>query len=129
MAEKHKGFGNPDVFFGTTRISDSRWVTFTVTTKGKQFIDEITRLTHSGEGSGGLLTLRDSPWVISLSIFDQPEVLSQPPGTYVWWGYGLYPEHKGAWIKKPMYQCSGEEILEELSTASPIERQRSSGRS
>jgi oleate hydratase len=114
LAEKHKAFGNPDAFFGTPRISDSRWVTFTVTAKEKQFIEEITRLTHSGEGSGGLLTLKDSPWVISLSIFDQPEALSQPPGTYVWWGYGLYPEREGAWVKKPMYQCSGDDILEEL---------------
>jgi oleate hydratase len=114
LAEKHKGFGNPDVFFGTPRIADSRWVTFTVTTTGKQFLDEITNLTHSGPGSGGLLTLKDSPWVISLSIFDQPEVLSQPPGTSVWWGYGLFPEKTGKFVNKPMHQCTGREILSEL---------------
>ena len=79
----HKGFGNPDVFFGDDRIADSRWVTFTVTTTGTEFLDEITNLTHSGTGSGGLLTLKDSNWVISLSIFEQPEVLSQPPGAFV----------------------------------------------
>jgi oleate hydratase len=114
LAETHKGFGNPDVFFGTPRIADSRWVTFTVTTTGKQFLDEITNLTHSGPGSGGLLTLKDSPWVISLSIFDQPEVLSQPPGTSVWWGYGLFPEKTGKFVNKPMHQCTGREILSEL---------------
>jgi oleate hydratase len=114
LAAKHKGFGNPDAFFGTPRIADSRWVTFTVTAKGKEFLDQITNLTHSGQGSGGLLTLKDSNWVISLSIFDQPEVLDQPPGTFVWWGYGLYPERNGNWHDKPMHQCSGEEILREL---------------
>ena len=114
LAEKHKGFGNPDVFFGTPRIANSRWVTFTVTTTGKEFLDEITNLTHSGAGSGGLLTLKDSPWVISLSIFDQPEVLSQPPGTSVWWGYGLFPEKTGKFVNKPMHQCTGREILSEL---------------
>jgi oleate hydratase len=114
LAERHKGFGNPDVFFGTPRIADSRWVTFTVTTTGKQFLEEITNLTHSGAGSGGLLTLKDSPWVISLSIFDQPEVLSQPPGTSVWWGYGLFPEKTGKFVNKPMHQCTGREILSEL---------------
>ena len=114
LAEKHKGFGNPDAFFGDDRIPDLRWVTFTVTTTGKEFIDEITNLTHSGPGSGGLLTLKDSPWVISLSIFEQPEVLDQPPGTSVWWGYGLFPERKGKWVTKPMYQCTGREILTEL---------------
>ena len=114
MAGKHKGFGNPDAFFGDDRIADSRWVTFTVTTTGSEFLDEITNLTHSGPGSGGLLTLKNSNWVISLSIFEQPEVLSQPPGTFVWWGYGLLPEKEGNLYPKPMYQCTGEEILREL---------------
>jgi oleate hydratase len=114
LAGKHKGFGNPDAFFGDPRIADSRWVTFTVTTTGTEFLDEITNLTHSGTGSGGLLTLQDSNWIISLSIFEQPEVLSQPPGTSVWWGYGLYPERIGNWVKKPMYECTGREILTEL---------------
>jgi oleate hydratase len=114
LAEKRQGFGNPDAFFGDDRIADSRWVTFTVTTTGKEFLDEITNLTHSGPGSGGLLTLKDSPWVISLSVFAQPEVLDQPPGTSVWWGYGLFPERTGKWVNKPMQQCAGREILTEL---------------
>ena len=59
LAGKHKGFGNPDAFFGDDRIADLRWVTFTVTTTGTQFLDEITNLTHSNPGSGGLLTLKD----------------------------------------------------------------------
>jgi oleate hydratase len=112
--ERPGSFGNPDVFFGDDKIADSRWVTFTVTTTGKEFLDEIINLTHSGTGSGGLLTLKDSPWVISLSIFEQPEILSQPPGTWVWWGYGLFPEEKGKFITKRMYECTGREILSEL---------------
>ena len=59
LAAKHKGFGDPSVFFGDDKILDSRWVTFTVTTKRKEFLDEIINLTGSGTGSGGLLTLRD----------------------------------------------------------------------
>ena len=114
LAGAHKGFGNPDAFFGAPRIDDSCWVTFTVTTTGTEFLDEMTALTRSDPGSGGLLTLRDSSWVISLSIFEQPEVLSQPPGTSVWWGYGLLPNRHGDYVKKPMHQCSGQEILSEL---------------
>jgi oleate hydratase len=102
------------VFFGDDKILDSRWVTFTVTTKRQEFLDEIINLTGSGTGSGGLLTLKDSPWVISLSIFEQPEILDQPPGTYVWWGYGLHPENEGALKQKPMNLCTGEEILREV---------------
>lgn len=114
LAEEHKGFGNPDAFFGAARIADSVWVTFTVTTTSTQFIDQMTRLTRSDPGSGGLLTLKDSGWVLSFSIFHQPEVLDQPQGTYVWWGYGLYPERVGNFVKKRMDQCTGEEILGEL---------------
>jgi oleate hydratase len=114
LAGKDKRFGNPDAFFGDPLIKDSRWVTFTVTTTGAEFLDEITNLTHSGTGSGGLLTLQDSNWIISLSIFEQPEVLEQPPGTSVWWGYGLYPERKGNYVQKLMYECTGREILTEI---------------
>ncbi len=114
LAKEHKGFGNPDAFFGDDRIADSRWVTFTVTTTGKEFLDQMTMLTRSDPGSGGLLTLKGSNWVLSLSIFLQPEILDQPLGTSVWWGYGLYPERKGNYFDKPMYQCTGEEILTEL---------------
>jgi oleate hydratase len=89
-------------------------VTFTVTTTGREFLDQMTMLTRSDPGSGGLLTLKDSNWVLSLSIFDQPEVLSQPPGTSVWWGYGLYPDRNGAFVNKRMDQCTGAEILKEL---------------
>ena len=114
LADAHKGFGNPDAFFGTPRIADSRWVTFTVTTTGTEFLDEMTTLTRSDPGSGGLLTLKDSNWVISLSIFYQPEILDQPLGTSVWWGYGLLPDREGNYVKKCMDQCTGREILTEL---------------
>jgi len=114
LAQGRKEFGNPDAFFGAPRIADSLWVTLTVTTTSTDFIDQMTRLTGSEPGSGGLVTLKDSGWVLSLSIFHQPEVLDQPKGTFVWWGYGLYPERKGDYVTKRMDQCTGAEILEEV---------------
>jgi oleate hydratase len=114
LAEGRKEFGNPNAFFGAGRVADSRWVTFTVTTTGAEFIDQMTRLTRCDPGSGGLLTLKDSGWVLSLSIFLQPEIVDQPQGASVWWGYGLYPERLGTYVKKRMDQCTGREILEEL---------------
>ena len=83
LAQGRKEFGNPDAFFGAPRIADSRWVMLTVTTTGTEFIDQMTKLTGSEPGSGGLLTLKDSGWVLSLSIFHQPEILDQPKGTFV----------------------------------------------
>jgi len=113
LAEGRTGLGNPDAFFGARRISDSRWVTFTVTTTGTEFVDQMTALTGSEPGSGGLLTLKDSGWVLSLTIFEQPEVVDQAKGATVWWGYGLYPERNGDFVKKRMDQCTGAEVLEE----------------
>ena len=80
LAQGRTDFGNPDAFFGAARISDSRWVTFTVTDTGTEFINQIAALTGSESGRGGLVTLKDSGWVLSLSIFHQPEIIGQPPG-------------------------------------------------
>jgi len=114
LAQGRTALGNPDVFFGAASVPDSRWVTFTVTTEGTDFINQMTKLTGSAPGSGGLVTLKDSGWRVSLSIFHQPEVVDQPPGTYLWWGYGLYPERKGDFVLKRMDECTGAEILEEV---------------
>ncbi|HEY1452559.1 MAG TPA: oleate hydratase [Roseiarcus sp.] len=115
LAQGRRDFGNPDKYFGAPRIGDSQWVTFTVTTTGGEFVERTTKLLGGVEpGCGGLQTLRDSGWVISFSIFHQPEVLGQPKGTHVWWGYGLHPERKGTFVQKSMDQCTGAEILEEV---------------
>jgi oleate hydratase len=114
LAQSRTDFGNPGVFFGPARIPDSLWVTFTVTDTGTDFVEQITALTGSESGRGGLVTLKDSPWVLSLSVFHQPEIIDQPSGTNIWWGYGLYPDEIGEFVKKGMAQCSGAEILEEV---------------
>jgi oleate hydratase len=114
LAQGRQDFGNPAVFFDAAKAPDRRWVTFTVTTTGTEFIDAMTKLTGNQPGTGGLVTLKDSGWLLSLSIFLQPEILNQPKDTYVWWGYGLYPERRGAYVPKRMAECSGAEILEEV---------------
>jgi oleate hydratase len=113
LAKGRPEFGKPDAFFGDARIPLSRWVTFTVTDTGKEFIAQMSALTGSEPGRGGLVTLKDSGWVLSLSLFHQPEIIDQPRGTTVWWGYGLYPDRDGDFVRKPMDQCTGAEILEE----------------
>ncbi|MGB8292705.1 oleate hydratase [Rhizobium ruizarguesonis] len=114
LAEGSAAFGRPDVFFGENRVSDSHWVTFTVTTTGTEFIDEMFALTSSEAGRGGLVSLIGSNWMLSLSIFHQPEIIGQPEGTHLWWGYGLFPERMGNFINKRMDECTGAEILEEV---------------
>jgi oleate hydratase len=113
LAEGRPQFGKPDAFFGADKIALSRWVTFTVTDMGNEFVTRISSLTDSTPGRGGLVTLKDSGWVLSFSIFHQPEIIGQPEGTTVWWGYGLYPERIGTFVRKRMDECTGAEILEE----------------
>jgi oleate hydratase len=114
LAHGRTGFGDPDVFFETTRVPDTEWVTFTVTTTGREFFDQMTALTGSEPGSGGLVTLKDSSWLLTLSIFHQPEVMAQPSGTRLWWGFLLYPGRSGDFVKKAGNACNGAEILEEV---------------
>src|SRR6476469_10015605 len=123
LAQGRSDFGNPDVFFGAARIPDSLWVTFTVTDTGSEFVNQIAALTGSEAGRGGLVTLKDSGWVLSLSVFHQPEIIGQPKGTTVWWGYGLYPERNGDFVRKPMTACTGAEILEETLRQLRFDRQ------
>ena len=56
----------------------------------------------------------ESQWLLTLSIFKQPFYVGQPEGVSVWWGYGLYHDKVGDYVKKPMKECTGKEILEEV---------------
>src|SRR5215471_13252591 len=60
LAEGRSEFGRPDAFFGEGRIPLSRWVTFTVTDTGTEFIDQVSALTGSEPGRGGLVTLKST---------------------------------------------------------------------
>ena len=114
LAAAHQGLGDPDAFFDPSRVGDTRWVMFTVTTSSTVFQDLLAALTTSPSGTGGIVTLKDLPWLISLTVFHQPEVVDQSDDIWVWWGYGLHPEQNGATFGKPMNQCTGAEILEEV---------------
>src|SRR4029077_17241986 len=69
LAKGRTEFGRPEGFFDEAKAADRRWVGFTVTTTGTEFVDEMTKLTSSEPGSGGLVTLKDSGWMLSFSIF------------------------------------------------------------
>jgi oleate hydratase len=122
LAEGRPAFGNPGAFFGQQHVLDSRWVSFTVTTTGTEFTDALEKLTGSKTGYGGLVSLIDSPWMVSLSVFLQPEINQQPTGTSVWWGYGLLPQNAGAYVQKNMDACTGAEILEEVLRQMRLDR-------
>ncbi|MFO1058191.1 MAG: oleate hydratase [Dongiaceae bacterium] len=113
LAQGRPELGNPELFFGPDQVPSARWVSFTVTTRQKLFIEKLSALTDSTPGTGGLVTLKDSSWLLSLTIFHQPEVFGQDEDMYLWWGYGLFPERRGDYVAKPMNECTGREIMVE----------------
>jgi oleate hydratase len=51
---------------------------------------------------------------MSVVLAHQPHFLGQPADITVCWGYGLFPARQGDFVPKPMSECTGAEILEEL---------------
>lgn len=112
LALRDPAFGRPEAFCGD--VAKTRWVTFTVTHADDRFVRRVERFSGSPAGHGGLMTLKDSSWGLTFHLFHPPAFAGQPPGTQVWWGYGLFADSAGDFVAKTMPQCSGAEILAEL---------------
>ena len=112
IAAKSEEFGNPGVF--CEHIDQSRWMSFTVTLKDPAFFDFMQEFTGNVAGTGGLVTMTDSNWSMSIVLAHQPHFINQPDDVFVFWGDGLLPDNKGNFIDKKMSDCNGEEILLEL---------------
>jgi oleate hydratase len=112
IAQKDKAFGNPGVF--CDNIDLQKWYSFTATLKDDTFHDHMEDFTGNLNGTGGLITMIDSSWLMSIVIARQPHFPNQPKNVKVFWGYGLHPDREGNYVKKKMSDCNGEEILEEL---------------
>lgn len=111
VAARKSGLGNPEPFF--TKPHESNWLSFTVTCKGDDILKTIEHFTGNIPGSGALMTFRDSSWLMSSVVAAQPHFINQPMDTTIFWGYGLYTEAVGDYVKKPMKDCTGQELLNE----------------
>lgn len=112
IAGKDEAFGNPGVF--SDNVDLQKWYSFTATLEDDTFHDYMEDFSGNLNGTGGLVTMIDSNWLMSIVIARQPHFPNQPNNVKVFWGYGLYSDRKGNYIKKKMSDCNGEEILEEL---------------
>jgi oleate hydratase len=112
LAKKDASFGNPDVF--CDNISLQKWYSFTATMKDNTFHDYMENFSGNVDGTGGLVTMTDSNWLMSIVIARQPHFPNQAKDVKIFWGYGLYPDRKGNYVNKTMAECNGAEILEEL---------------
>lgn len=116
IAAKSPEFGRPEVFCGD--ISQSKWMSATATTLDKRIPEYIQKICKrdpfAGKvTTGGIITVRDSNWIMSWTVNRQPHFKKQPKDQIVVWIYGLLVEKPGDYIKKPMQDCTGEEITME----------------
>ncbi|WP_313074170.1 oleate hydratase [Lacrimispora sp.] len=112
IAVKKPGLGNPYPFFGD--VHETNWESFTVTSKGNKLLKMIEQYSGNVPGSGALMTFKDSKWLLSIVVAAQPHFINQPMDQTIFWGYGLYTNEEGDYVKKPMKDCTGEEIFTEL---------------
>lgn len=112
IAAKKPLLGNPSSF--NDHVDESKWESFTVTFQDSVFFDLMEKFTRNRAGTGALVTFKDSSWFMSVVLAFQPHFRGQPEHVNVFWGYGLYPDNVGDYVKKRMCDCTGEEIMQEL---------------
>ncbi|MBC8559985.1 oleate hydratase [Fumia xinanensis] len=116
IARQDPSFGHPDKF--CTQVEKTNWESATITTlddKIPPYIQKICkRDPFSGKVvTGGIITVKDSGWLMSYTLNRQPHFKEQPKDQLVVWVYGLFTDRPGDFIKKPMKDCTGTEITEE----------------
>lgn len=112
LAHSHPEFGNPAAF--NSSIPESFWESFTVTLKDTAFFDQMEAFSGNQAGTGGLVTFKDSNWLMSIVLAHQPHFINQPADVQVFWGYALHPDRIGNFVPKAMADCNGSDILQEL---------------
>lgn len=116
IAAQDASFGHPDKFCYDPE--QSNWMSATVTTiddKIPAYIQKICkRDPFSGKVvTGGIVTVKDSSWLMSWTVNRQPQFRNQAKNELVVWVYGLFSDKEGDYIKKPMRDCTGQEICAE----------------
>ena len=116
IAAQDPSFGHPDKFCSDPERSN--WMSATVTTLDRRIVPYIEKICKRDPFSGkvvtgGIVTARDSGWLLSWTINRQPQFRNQPKDQLVIWVYGLFSDKPGDFVKKTMRECSGKEICME----------------
>ena len=116
IAEQDSSFGNPDKFCSNPELTN--WMSATVTTLDDRIPPYVQKICKRDPFSGkvvtgGIVTVKDSNWLLSWTFNRQPQFRSQPKGQLVGWIYGLFSNVPGNYVKKPMRDCTGKEICME----------------
>lgn len=109
-------FGRPEKF--CSNIQATKWESATVTLLDDRIAPYVRKICqrdpYSGKVvTGGIVTVKDSAWLMSWTFNRQPHFKAQPREQLVGWIYGLYPNEPGDYVGKPMEECTGTEICME----------------
>lgn len=114
----HGEYGNPDAF--CSDFEATNWMSATVATSNEEIIQHIIRICKRDprEGkvtTGGIVTVKDSTdnWYLSWTINRQPQFKAQDKNTVLIWLYSLSTDKAGNYVRKPMRECTGEEVCQE----------------
>ncbi len=116
IAAQDPAFGRPDKF--CMDPEDSNWVSATINTLDEKILPYIQKICKrdplsGGVVTGGIVTVKDSGWLLSWTINRQPQYRNQPKGQVLVWIYGMFSDCPGDYVKKAMRDCTGIEICEE----------------
>ena len=116
IAEQDPSFGHPEKFCSDPNAT--KWMSATVTTLDDEIPPYIQKICKRDPFSGkvvtgGIVTVQDSNWLMSWTLNRQQQFRDQPKDQLCVWVYGLFPDKPGNYVKKPMTECTGEEICEE----------------
>ena len=116
IAAQDPAFGNPDKFCGNPELCN--WMSATVETLDQRIIPYIKKICKRDPFTGkvvtgGIVTVKDSSWLLSWTINRQPQFREQPKDHCLVWVYALFSDKPGDYIKKPMRKCTGKEICME----------------
>jgi oleate hydratase len=84
MARKIPGLGRPNTFCGN--VDESKWESFTLTMRSPVLVRRIEAFTGNMPGTGGLMTFKDSSWLMSIVVPRPPHFAGQPEGVFTLWG-------------------------------------------
>lgn len=116
IAAQDPAFGNPDKFCHDPE--QTNWMSATVETLDQRIVPYIKNICKRDPFTGkvvtgGIVTVKDSSWLLSWTINRQPQFPEQPKDHCLVWVYALFTDVPGDYVKKPMRDCTGKEICME----------------
>ena len=116
IAAQDPSFGHPDKFCHDPE--QTNWMSATVETLDQKIIPYIKSICKRDPFTGhvvtgGIVTVKDSSWLMSWTINRQPQFRDQPKDHCLVWVYSLFTDKPGDFVKKPMRECTGKEICME----------------